>query len=473
MAREDLYAARLKHRWVAPPLQQVVQHLVLGESTIVHQALRHIDRVRRAPPTVAPALVGGTGVARARHLVPLHPVEVTREPGATFDLRPPGPVDRGRRERHGAGRSEGIEAAEEQERSEPTEPQAHGPSLELPGDPAGQDQPHRDARQRATHVEHARPARAPRRGEPHHARERDRHREHPDHRSRRKRQEVGELGRACGARGVEQSARGSGERRDRGEVTGLERVTEAQQQAEARKGEQVGRGAHGGWESTVTILPCASVRLAVAFPVWLQPFRSVPYRMRHMELTTPGVATLRRDPDQRALGDAETADAALAASGDGRAFERLYRAHVARVHSLVRRMIGPDSADDIAQDVFVRAWTKLPTFRGEAAFGTWLHRLAVNVILARRTTLSTERGRYHDSADILDGVAGRPAAPELSMDFEEAIGQLPDGARQVFVLHDIEGYRHEEIADMLGIVPGTSKSQLHHARMALRRHLER
>src|SRR5438034_6869417 len=77
--------------------------------------------------------------------------------------------------------------------------------------------------------------------------------------------------------------------------------------------------------------------------------------MRHMELTTPGVATLRRDPDQRALGDAETADAALAASGDGRAFERLYRAHVARVHSLVRRMIGPDSADDIAQDVFVRA----------------------------------------------------------------------------------------------------------------------
>ncbi len=144
-----------------------------------------------------------------------------------------------------------------------------------------------------------------------------------------------------------------------------------------------------------------------------------------MVLTIPGVATLRRDPDQRALGDAETADAALAASGDGRAFERLYRAHVPRVHSLVRRMIGPDSADDIAQDVFVRAWTKLPTFRGEAAFGTWLHRLAVNVILARRTTLSTERGRYHDSADILDGVAGRPAAPELSMDFEEAIGRLP------------------------------------------------
>src|SRR5438094_7424312 len=131
---------------------------------------------------------------------------------------------------------------------------------------------------------------------------------------------VAQRPREAQATGVEQSALASRERRDRGEVIGLERVTETQQQAEARKGEQVGRGrgAHGGWESSVTILPCASVRLAVAFPVWLQPFRSVPYRTRHMELTTPGVATLRRDPDQRALGDAEPADAALAASGDGR-----------------------------------------------------------------------------------------------------------------------------------------------------------
>jgi RNA polymerase sigma-70 factor (ECF subfamily) len=187
--------------------------------------------------------------------------------------------------------------------------------------------------------------------------------------------------------------------------------------------------------------------------------------------TIPGVATLRRDPEQTA-GDAEAADAALAASGDGRAFERLYRARVARVHSLVRRMIGPEHADDVTQDVFIRAWTKLSTFRGEAAFGTWLHRLAVNVILARRTTLGTERRRYDDSADALETVASRPTAAELSMDLEEAISRLPDGAREVFVLHDLEGYRHHEIADMLGIVPGTSKSQLHHARMALRQHLE-
>ena len=190
-----------------------------------------------------------------------------------------------------------------------------------------------------------------------------------------------------------------------------------------------------------------------------------------MELTTSGVATLRRDPDQ-AAGDAEAADAALAASGDGRAFERLYRVHVARIHSLSRRMIGLDAADDVTQDVFIRAWTKLATFRSEAAFGTWLYRLAVNVILARRTTLGSERGRYDDSESALESAARPAAAPELSMDLEEAMSRLPDGARQVFVLHDLEGYRHEEIAKLLGIVSGTSKSQLHHARMALRKHLE-
>src|SRR5438045_9365983 len=101
-----------------------------------------------------------------------------------------------------------------------------------------------------------------------------------------------------------------------------------------------------------------------AFPVWLQPFSSVPYRIRHMELTTPGVATLRRDLDQTAR-DAETADVALAASGDGRAFERLYRPHVTRIHSLARRMTGEEDAADLTQDVLVRPGTQLSTFRRE------------------------------------------------------------------------------------------------------------
>jgi len=167
------------------------------------------------------------------------------------------------------------------------------------------------------------------------------------------------------------------------------------------------------------------------------------------------------------------ADVALAASGDADAFERLYRAHSARVHSLVRRMLDVDEADDVTQDVFIRAWQKLGTFRGESAFGTWLHRLAVNVVLARRKSVGVERGRFITDDQPLERATGRRETVELSMDFEEALARLPDGARQVFVLHDVEGYRHEEIARMLGVVPGTSKSQLHHARMALRRYLDR
>ena len=181
---------------------------------------------------------------------------------------------------------------------------------------------------------------------------------------------------------------------------------------------------------------------------------------------------LTRD-EPAVVADAEAADTALAASGDASAFERLYRTHVARVHSLVRRMLDADEADDLTQDIFVRAWHKLGTFRGESAFGTWLHRLAVNVVLARRKTLGVERGRFQAGEDPLDGVSGRRETPEMSMDFEAALARLPDGARQVFVLHDVAGYRHEEIARMLGVVPGTSKSQLHHARMALRRYLDR
>jgi RNA polymerase sigma-70 factor (ECF subfamily) len=171
--------------------------------------------------------------------------------------------------------------------------------------------------------------------------------------------------------------------------------------------------------------------------------------------------------------DGEAADVALAQSGDGRAFERLYRTHVPRVSGLVRRMLDSADADDVTQDVFVRAWEKLHTFRGEAAFGTWLHRLAVNVILGRRKTVGGERKRFHEDAQVLELVAGREAAPEHGLDFEEALSRLPEGARQVFLLHDVQGYRHEEIAKLLGIVPGTSKSQLHHARMALRKHLDR
>jgi len=190
-------------------------------------------------------------------------------------------------------------------------------------------------------------------------------------------------------------------------------------------------------------------------------------------MTRPGsgVATLRHETTLRP--DPDAVDATLAASGDAHAFERLYRGHIARIHSLARRMLEDEDADEVAQDIFVRAWQKLHTFRGESAFGTWLHRLAVNVILGRRETLGIRRRRFVEGDAVLEIVAGRRPGPELALDFETAISRLPDGAREIFVLHDIEGYRHEEIAGLLGLATGTSKSQLHRARMALRRHLDR
>jgi RNA polymerase sigma-70 factor (ECF subfamily) len=185
----------------------------------------------------------------------------------------------------------------------------------------------------------------------------------------------------------------------------------------------------------------------------------------------PEVLSPTRDPEPM-LGDGDAADAALAAAGDTRAFERLYRAHAARIHGLARRMVSQDEAAEVTQDVFVRAWHKLGTFRGEAAFGTWLHRLAVNVMLGRRGQLGLERGRFED-AEALEVVPSRPAGTDFKMDFESAMDLLPPGARQIFVLHDVEGYKHAEIAQTLGIATGTSKAQLHRARMALRQHLTR
>jgi RNA polymerase sigma-70 factor, ECF subfamily len=196
-----------------------------------------------------------------------------------------------------------------------------------------------------------------------------------------------------------------------------------------------------------------------------------PIQYLAMTRTRPGPVKLRQDPSPKS--DSDAVDATLAASGDAHAFERLYRGHIARIHSLARRMLSDDEADEAAQDVFVRAWEKLGTFRGEAAFGTWLHRLAINVILGRRERRGIHRQRYLEDNGVLETVAGRRAAPETSMDMETAIARLPDGARQIFVLHDVEGYRHEEIAEMLGLATGTSKSQLHRARMALRQHLDR
>jgi RNA polymerase sigma-70 factor (ECF subfamily) len=186
-----------------------------------------------------------------------------------------------------------------------------------------------------------------------------------------------------------------------------------------------------------------------------------------------GAFPLDFDVEQRAPKRAASAtdDVALAAAGDVRAFERLYRTHLPRVHALVRRMTAGREADEVTQDVFVRLWQKLGSFRGESAFSTWLHRLAVNVVIERFRSETARRQRLHDGELIFETLAAPMRSGDLSMDFETALARLPDGAREIFVLHDVEGHKHHEIASLLGISAGTSKAQLHRARMMLRRHL--
>ena len=179
------------------------------------------------------------------------------------------------------------------------------------------------------------------------------------------------------------------------------------------------------------------------------------------------------------IGNGES-DVARAAAGDRSAFERLYRDHVNRVYTLCARMVADRGrAEELTQDVFVRAWEKLNLFRGESSFSTWLHRLTVNVVLNARKTDSRMRSRVEETddddggIDALPGTIGSPLAPGDLLDLEEAITKLPPGARRVFVLHDVEGYKHEEIAEMLGVTSGATKAQLHRARLLLREALNR
>lgn len=169
--------------------------------------------------------------------------------------------------------------------------------------------------------------------------------------------------------------------------------------------------------------------------------------------------------------DLDRADVALATSGDHAAFERLYRRHVPRVTSLAVWLLDAGEADDAVQEVFIRVWQKLHTFAGQSSFGTWLHRVAVNLMLRRRQTLGISRRRHNDDEATLAAVSARPEHPDLKVAIERAVEKLPHGAREVFVLHDMEGYKHDEIAELLEVDPGTSRSQLHRARLLLRQHL--
>jgi RNA polymerase sigma-70 factor (ECF subfamily) len=178
------------------------------------------------------------------------------------------------------------------------------------------------------------------------------------------------------------------------------------------------------------------------------------------------------------VGDVSATGAASAVEqareGDVVAFERLYRENVGRIHAVCLRLSGdPALAEELTQDVFVRAWEKLDSFRGDSAFSTWLHRLAVNVVLGQRRTDGRRHARVLATDDPesyeIHGVA--PSDVGARMDLDRAMAELPAASRTVFVMHDVEGFTHEEIAQLTGRAEGTCKALLHRARRALRERL--
>jgi len=174
----------------------------------------------------------------------------------------------------------------------------------------------------------------------------------------------------------------------------------------------------------------------------------------------------RRAAERRLVRDAQ--------QGDVLAFERLYRDNERKVFALCLRMTCDAAlAEELTQEVFVRAWRKLSTFRGESAFSSWLYPMAVNLTLTERRSRRRRDARVVATEDPARLEAAPPVPrPEQGFDLEKALATLPPGARAIFVLHDVEGRTHEEIATLLDLAPGTSKAQLHRARRLLREVLE-
>lgn len=157
-----------------------------------------------------------------------------------------------------------------------------------------------------------------------------------------------------------------------------------------------------------------------------------------------------------------------AQSGDLSAFEKIYHLEIGRVYALCLRMAAdPHKAEQLAQETFVRVWQNLKSFREESAFSSWLHRIAVNVVLSDKRSGSRQRAKIQYTDD-LSQYSRSHSLSDRGMDLEKCIAALPEKARMVLVLHDVEGYKHAEISDIMNIAPGTSKAHLHRARMLLR-----
>nr|WP_228257875.1 RNA polymerase sigma factor [Pseudoxanthomonas winnipegensis] len=185
--------------------------------------------------------------------------------------------------------------------------------------------------------------------------------------------------------------------------------------------------------------------------------------------------TFATDPLATDATEVDVEQARAAAAGDTRAFEQLYRRHVGKVHGVIVRLVGGHGAraEDLTQETFVRVWRALPEFRFESALSTWLHRMAVNTALMElRSRRAGPRWEEEVDGDDMAMLDPREQGPALRMDLERAIGTLPPRARAVLVLHDVEGWKHEEISASLGMAVGSSKAQLHRARQLLRVRLE-
>jgi RNA polymerase sigma-70 factor, ECF subfamily len=183
---------------------------------------------------------------------------------------------------------------------------------------------------------------------------------------------------------------------------------------------------------------------------------------------------LAASPEDEAEGPGLTQRIRAAQGGDVAAFESLYREHVGRIFALALRLTGSASeAESMTQEVFVKAWEKLDGFRGESALATWLHSICVSLVLMERRSTSRRLQRV-ESTDDIERADPAPRAPDpgVRMDLDRAIQRLPNGARIVFVLHDIEGYAHAEIAERMGIKENTCKAQLHRARGILKEWLD-
>jgi RNA polymerase sigma-70 factor (ECF subfamily) len=192
---------------------------------------------------------------------------------------------------------------------------------------------------------------------------------------------------------------------------------------------------------------------------------------------SPRASESARTAESASISDAALVEAAR--RGDMRAFERLYRLHSGRVLGLCLRMTRQrEIAEDCVQQTFVRAWRNLAAFEGRSAFGTWLHRIAVNEVLTNKRNRGTRSEgvslpSHDEDEDAFEGVADTTVAADGGdvMDMEKALATLPEGSRHVVVLQAVYGYSHEEVADMLGIAVGTCKAQLHRGRKLLRERL--